>query len=62
VTFGIGLAVTGVAAYYWIKDLRSGGSRKAEKTTGTRKKSNRSFVATPAIGDGVLGGAASWSW
>jgi hypothetical protein len=60
VTFGIGLAVTGVAVYYWIKDLRGSGRRESKPVAGNKK--NRSFVATPAIGDGVIGGAAAWSW
>ena len=55
--------VAGVATYYWIKDLRSGGHPKKEaKTTGARARNKTNFVAAPAIGDGVIGGAAGWSW
>jgi hypothetical protein len=61
VTFGIGIAVTAVAAYYWIKDLRGSGHRKETKPT-AKNKPKRSFIATPSIGDGVIGGAAGWSW
>jgi hypothetical protein len=60
VTFGVGVAITAVAGYYWIKQLR--GAPAPKETKANRKKRTRTFIATPAIGDGVLGGAAAWEW
>jgi hypothetical protein len=63
VTFGIGIAVAGVAAYYWIKQLRGSAHRERPPETAARGKKKRgTFIAVPALGDGVVGGAAAWSW
>jgi hypothetical protein len=56
VTLGVGVAVTGVAAYYWIKELRGSGREHA-----ARNKKRKLFAA-PTIGDGAIGGTAAWEW
>jgi hypothetical protein len=56
VTLGAGVAITGVAAYYWIKELRGGGREHASRP-GKKK-----VIAAPAIGDGMIGGTAAWEW
>jgi hypothetical protein len=56
VTLGVGAAITGVAAYFWIKDLRGGGREHASRA---RKKK---MIAAPSIGGGVIGGTAAWEW
>jgi hypothetical protein len=60
---GTGAVIGGVAIYYWIKDLKGSAVREAKGTgTGRAKKKTRTFLATPTIGDGVLGGSAAWEW
>ena len=57
VTLGFGLAVTAVAGYYWYKQLR----HKTPREVNAGKKTSRrpSFIATPAVGEGLIGGAAA---
>jgi len=61
VTFGIGIAVTAVATYYWIKQLR-GGPRHEKKSQNAARERKRTFIAAPAIGEDVIGGTAAWEW
>ena len=57
ITFGVGLAATGVAAYFWYQEIKA--TRKAERTAAAKKVGLDSLVAAPVVGDGFVGGAAA---
>lgn len=54
ITFGVGIAFTGVAAYFWYKDISAG--PRAEKTATTGLDS---LIAAPVAGSDYLGGTAA---
>lgn len=59
ITFTVGLAATGVAAWYWYKEIKA--SKAAEKNGQAAKIETGldSIVAAPIVGEDFLGGAAA---
>ncbi len=60
VTLGLGVAATGVAAYYWYKELKYKRDRRNRRSSkSSRSDSGRRLTTTPVIGRGLIGGAAT---
>ncbi|HVV87522.1 MAG TPA: tetratricopeptide repeat protein, partial [Kofleriaceae bacterium] len=66
VTFGIGVAAVGVAAYYWYKEVKaarkaeqSGGAGAATPPAASEPTGMSSLIVVPSASDGFLGGAAA---
>ena len=57
VTLVVGIAATGVAGYYWYREYRERHRHHAAEHAARRRPPT--FVATPVVGDGFLGGAAA---
>ncbi len=55
ISFGVGLAATGVAAYLWYKEIKA--SKRDGQTAATTGLD--SMVAAPVVGEGFLGGSAA---
>jgi hypothetical protein len=59
VGLGVGLVAGGIAGYYWIKELRAGGKVEKKPDGNAANRRGRRWLAVPAVGDGVVGGAAA---
>jgi hypothetical protein len=57
ITFGVGLAATGAAAYLWYKEIKA--ARKSERAAVAKKTGLDSMIATPVVGEGFIGGSAA---
>ena len=56
VTFGLALGASGVAAWYWYKEVKA---EKAGEKKLSAQKGLRSIVAAPVVGEDFVGGAAA---
>jgi hypothetical protein len=57
VTFAVGLGATGVAAWYWYKQVQA--EKAGEKKLASPKTGLRSIIAAPVVGEDFLGGTAA---
>ena len=63
ITFGVGVAAVGVAAYYWYKDVKAARQRERAAATATTAPPPatglESLITVPVASDGYIGGAAA---
>ncbi len=58
-SFGLGLGATGVAAWFWYKELKAIKAAERGKAAAAPASGLRSIVAIPVVGDDFVGGSAA---
>lgn len=58
ITFGVGIAATGFAAYLWYKEIKAGNKTESSSAAAGPTVGVRSIIATPVVSDEYVGGAA----